>query len=294
MHPSRTGNATGSAAAVIAHQLKYGSPLRRARLCHRALTRTGEAILGQFEGSRIFDGLQMREQAFAARFLLGFVCRGSDQAAEVFFSLGFAVVFQGEQSEAGERKTVERLHEKGAHRRAMPQVETDVLLDTTDWILREGRGMNDRGSKVIEKEFSHHLYLVAGRSVALVPLLVIVKVRAQIRPLDEDAEVIGSLHHGALHQLDLRLLTRVIEKPPRRLQLLAAGAKLPHEDRVIEQTCNHEEQGADRCHDGNDRIDSHFRFLMDKPRAVKPSPARSAGDRMYGRASAGFSGWQRS
>jgi hypothetical protein len=62
------------------------------------------------------------------------------------------------------------------------------------------------------------------------------QLRPQIRPLHQNLEMFRRLGHGALHQLDIRPLPRVLEQASRGVELLATGAQLSEEHREIQET----------------------------------------------------------
>lgn len=89
----------------------------------------------------------MREQALAAG-VLDFVARGKlDELTQVGRGLGAAGVFQREQGEAGEREAIKGFAEELSQRRAMAQMEPNVLLDAAigycgkvaEWMMAEAR-----------------------------------------------------------------------------------------------------------------------------------------------------------
>jgi hypothetical protein len=180
------------------------------------------------------------EEALAARFFCRVVGAGNE-GTQIGLGLLRRGIFQGEKRQASHGKAIEGLEKKIATRGTVAEVELDVLLDAANRILREGSGMDNGGREIVEDQLGHGFDFVEARAVAFGPRLIVVKVRPQVRSLDELRQMIGGFHHRALHELDFGLLAGVLELTPGRFQLLARGPELPEEDGEIEQACDDEQ-----------------------------------------------------
>ncbi len=67
-------------------------------------------------------------------------------------------------------------------------------------------------------------FTIEARHISFDPGRVVIKVRAQIRFLDQDFQMVRRLSHRPLHELDLRLLACALQLPPRCLELLPRSA----------------------------------------------------------------------
>lgn len=103
--------------------------------------------------------------------------------------------------------------------------------------------------------------LIERRLLAFAPDFVVVKIRTQIRLLDQDAEMIGGFHHGALNQLDFRPLQRGLEHAARGLDLFASSPQLTQEYGEIEQTRHDEQERARDSQDARQCLEVHLRVV---------------------------------
>jgi hypothetical protein len=86
----------------------------------------------------------MAEKPLATSPLSLVIHRRRDQRLQVLFCLFPCLVLEAKQSESGKLKALKSFHQEVAQGGAVPQVESDCLLDAAHGILRKCRRVNDR------------------------------------------------------------------------------------------------------------------------------------------------------
>src|SRR5688500_1435251 len=132
--------------------------------------------------------------------------------------------------------------------------------------------MHQRRCEVVKDQLRHRFNFIERDVVTGPPLGFAVKIRSQLRVLDEEPKMVRRLSNSPRDQVQIRLLLGNLQLPHSSIDLFLGTPKLFPKDREVQQAHYHEQQRSRETKHADQRLDPH----SVSPQLCLRLPARTA------------------
>src|SRR5687767_7584867 len=117
--------------------------------------------------------------------------------------------------------------------------------------------MHQRRCEVVKDQLRHRFNFIERDVVTGPPLGFAVKIRSQLRVLDEEPKMVRRLSNSPRDQVQIRLLLGNLQLPHSSIDLFLGNPKLFPKDREVQQAHYHEQQRSRETKHADQRLDPH-------------------------------------